>query len=272
MTVLLWREFVLTNGNASGVVRDHTLADLAFHVQWFGNPKKLGAALKRGMFLATRRGGALAYPHWDETITGAYANDKAERRRRWREQKERQRGEGDSSPMSGGHPRDVSEENGDQGRKESNGPPPQPPQGGGGAGADRLEWFRAKYPKGLVKVGWAEQFLGALSPEEWDHLRYSLESEAGSKYWRKFKRPPDPEKWLRETLWMRVKLPKPKPAPPVPSEAEVAAAKEAADKAAASKALWQRRAQLRQQAVAQGVTGPKIEEWIDQQIASEVPQ
>jgi hypothetical protein len=278
--VMAWREFVLTRGTGSGVVRGYTLDDVAAFLEWGGKTARLVAALRAAGMLHTRRG-VLSYPHWLETATGDYAHARAEAREADRRRKAEGRREqrdwtsggspADNRGTSGGSPADVHPESGDQSTKDVHRTaPPGPPVGGVDAAA-RLEWFEDNYPKGLVNRDLCAGILGALTPSDYDHLRHAVETKSRSIWWRERDRAPVPERFLTEQQWRRVKLPRRTARAAKPDEA----ARKAAElerqqlerqQAEAATQLFRQREAIRQRLISEGVGRHELEERIDAEL------
>lgn len=189
--VMRWRRFILnysTNLEAGTIPKIHTADDVAAFLEFKGPAKRLVDELRRGGFLATRRGGGFCYPGWADTVTGHYVLKRAGDARRKEETREAARrareGGGDEQrssgkPEDGPHPvrgqavdasadsprpvhgeTDIKKESpSEDGRA---GPPDPPLQGG----ADRWRWLlenapRPQNPSACIPI------LDRMPPDEW---------------------------------------------------------------------------------------------------------
>lgn len=186
--LVLWEEMILEVGDAlTGRIKGYTAVHIAAKLGWTGKPAKLIAALQATGILKSHRG-TFFHPWWRESITGQYANTRAELREHDAERKRRQRalerGEGGAQGekeivTSGGRPADTGGRHADLDRnpdinqsRDVRRTPPQPPaNAGGGEGASRWEWLlenhqRPTNPRGCVP------YLERLTDEEWSLLQW----------------------------------------------------------------------------------------------------
>lgn len=177
--LVLWEEMILEVGDAlTGRIKGYTAAHIAAKLGWGGKPAKLIAALQATGILKSHRG-TFFHPWWKESITGQYANTRAELREadaeRKRRQRSRERGEDvteDVTEVSGGRPRDSSVTPDINQVKDVLRTPPQPPASAGGAeGASRWEWLlkhhnRPTNPRGCLP------YLDRLTDEDWALLQW----------------------------------------------------------------------------------------------------
>lgn len=183
--VCLWEEFILEVGDAmTGRVKGYRADHVAAKLTYPGASRRLIEAMKRAGVLKTQRG-TFFHPHWNETITGQYARDRAERRERERLKKRRQREErdrgdvpgespgqgGDVTPLSPGKTDIKEERNGVGGASR----PPFPPPGGGGVAYGRWEWIAKHHRRPTNRTACA-RYLEAMTAEDWALCRWVLES------------------------------------------------------------------------------------------------
>jgi hypothetical protein len=278
--LVAWREFVLTCGSSTGVLRGFDQEDVASFLDWPGKTSKLVGALKEGGFLGTKRR-QLFYPHWLDTPTGDYAHVRAQQReddrRRKADRRREERDGGDGRPedvpgTSGGSPPDIHPESGDQSRKDVHRTPPDPPGRGGDVAAARLEWFEDNYPKGIVKREWCAAILGRLTQAEWEHLQYALGRQGGSIRWREKGRAPLPERWLGDLEWKRTKRPGPASNGARPRKAERRPEEPSPEDLERMRLAFVKRADIKQRLLAEGVPRSELEDRLEQELVKEAAE
>lgn len=178
--VCLWEEFLMEVGDAlTGRVKGYSHEHIAAKLGWKGPPKKLIAALHNAGLLNQQRN-TYFHPYWSASITGQYALDRAEQRKKWRDAKRRGRG-GDVQEDSSGHPVDVPPESHEKAdiQKEMNdggggARPPAPPARGGGVGASRWEWIRTHHERPNNSRG-CVPILEAMDAETWALVQWVVD-------------------------------------------------------------------------------------------------
>jgi hypothetical protein len=160
----LWRELVLTRGDATGLVRGYSAEEVAEFLEWPGTPSRLLDALAAAGFLARRRRW-VAYPQWPETITGYYAARKAADRERHRKEQPAAPENGEAPAPQNGHGETVF-------------PPPAaskdaPKVAGEQGGEARWTWWQENYPKPRAPAR-TMAILGSLSADDWDLVKFSV--------------------------------------------------------------------------------------------------
>lgn len=197
--VLLWEEFILQVGDAlTGRVKGYRAKDIARKLTHTGPVEKLIRAMETAGILKRQRS-TFFHPYWQETITGHYALQRAQRRETDREKKRRQREQArleaeadargetfvpDVSPgTAGGHPGDSphgpegSLETKEESKKGTagSGRPPSPPRDAGGVGFARWKRVRDLHPRPMNPTT-CILLLEAMTDEDWALCLWVLEN------------------------------------------------------------------------------------------------
>lgn len=187
--VMRWRRLVVNAGNpiSGSLPPNYTTDDLAAFLDWSGRPTALTSALKSTGFLGLRRGRALFYPCWGQTITGQYASYRERERQRKEEDRiERKSGRGTSADGARnvrGQGADASADSPRTGagnlRSINKGPsadaPPTPPPAGGDLAEGRWAWLLENAPT-PQDPGVSKRILAELTEDEWCLVQRAYES------------------------------------------------------------------------------------------------
>jgi len=189
--IMRLREFVLLTCDDHGrLPKKYQIEHIRASMGVTCTTRALAKALTENHFLERRRR-TWCYSDFQKTPIGVYFREKLRGKQHKAEMREKARlaalevaGNGDASTLDG-RPGDgrVTGSRKSRSSKEGRPPdgPPGAPQGGvsGDVGATRWEWFKSVYPR-ISSPEKCTRLLAKLSPEEWEHLQWSLPQQAAS--------------------------------------------------------------------------------------------